>query len=249
MAQRIPLVGRVSDLTEPPGRSLQFTTLFPERVNGYVDTLRLIGRLAVGTAFVIFVTSATDAIGQAPAGEAAKPAAQTSQRPPATNPVKDGWITFKIHSAYVPEEPLEGSDIDVTTNAGVVTLAGTVPSEAGRARAIGIAKATDGVKSVTDSLRIAPAKSATASAASDAKSTAKAAGRSINDGWIKSKIYAQFLTDWSVFEDSNIDIDVSNGAVALNGHVKSAAAKSRAVAIAKATDGVNSVKDNLKVAG
>ena len=79
-------------------------------------------------------------------------------------------------------------------------LAGTVPSEASRARAIAIAKATDGVKSVTDSLRIAPAKSATASAASDVKSTAKAAGRSINDGWIKSKIYAQFLTDWSVFE-------------------------------------------------
>ena len=66
--------------------------------------LRLIGRLAVGAAFVIFVASATDAIAQAPAGGAAKPAAQTSQRPPATNPVKDGWITFKIHSAYVPEE-------------------------------------------------------------------------------------------------------------------------------------------------
>ena len=73
--------------------------------------LRLIGRLAVGTAFVISVVGATDAIGQAPAGEAAKPAAQTSQRPPATNPVKDGWITFKIHSAYVPEQALEGSDI------------------------------------------------------------------------------------------------------------------------------------------
>ena len=210
--------------------------------------LRLIGRLAVGAAFVIFVTGATDAIGQAPAGEAAKPAAQTSQRTPGANPVKDGWITFKIHSAYVPENALEGSDIDVTTKAGVVTLSGTVPSEGSRARAIAIAKATDGVTSVTDSLRIAPAKSDTASAASAAKSTAKAAGRSVNDGWIKSKIYAQFLTDWSVFDDSDIDIDVSNGAVVLNGTVKSAAAKARAVTVAKATDGVNSVKDNLKVA-
>jgi osmotically-inducible protein OsmY len=64
----------------------------------------------------------------------------------------------------------------------------------------------------------------------------------VNDGWIKSKVYAQFLTDWTVFEDSDIDIDVSNGAVALNGSVKTTAAKARAVAIAKATDGVKAVK-------
>jgi hyperosmotically inducible protein len=205
--------------------------------------LRLIGRLAVGAAFVTFAVGATDAIGQAPAGAPGYPPPQAAQRTPGQNPVKDGWITFKIHSLYVPEDALEGSDIDVTTKAGVVTLAGTVPSEAGRARAIAVAKGTDGVKSVTDSLRIAPAASATAGA----KETAKAAGRSVNDGWIKSKIYAQFLTAWNVFEDSDIDIDVANGAVALNGTVKTSAAKTRAEAIAKATDGVKSVKDNLKV--
>ena len=209
------------------------------------EELRLIGRLTVGAAFVLFAAGATDAMART--GEQANPPAQTAQRAPGQNAVKDGWITFKIHSAYVPEDLLEGSDIDVTTKAGVVTLAGTVPSEASRARALAVAKATDGVKSVTDSLRIAAAPSATAGAASAAKSTAKSAGRSVNDGWIKSKIYAQFLTDWTVFEDSDIDIDVSNGAVALNGSVKTTAAKSRAEAIAKATDGVKSVKDNLKV--
>ena len=192
---------------------------------------------------MMFAAGASDANAQARAGESAKPPAQTAERTPGQNPVKDGWITFKIHSAYVPDNLLEGSDIDVTTRAGVVSLAGTVPNEASRARAISIAKSTDGVKTVTDSLRIAPAKSMTA----DAKSTAKTAGRSINDGWIKSKIYAQFLTDWSVFEDSDIDIDVSNGGVALNGSVKTANAKTRAVAIAKATDGVKTVTDNLKV--
>jgi hyperosmotically inducible protein len=205
--------------------------------------LRLVCRLSAGAAFVVFFANATDAIAQARAGEPAKPPAQTAERTPAQNPVKDGWITVKIHSAYVPDSVLEGSDIDVTTRAGVVTLAGTVPSEASRARAISIAKSTDGVKSVTDSLRIAPAKSMTA----DAKSTAKSAGRSVNDGWIKSKIYAQFLTDWNVFEDSDIDIDVTNGVVALNGTVKTPAAKTRAEAIAKATDGVKSVNDHLKV--
>jgi hyperosmotically inducible protein len=208
--------------------------------------LRFICGLTVGTV-VVFMANAAAVTAQARAGEPAKPATQSAERTPGQNPVKDGWITFKIHSAYVPDNLLEGSDIDVTTRAGVVTLAGTVPSEASRARAISIAKSTEGAKSVTDSLRIAPAKSDVAAATGAAKSTARAAGRSVNDGWIKSKIYAQFLTDWSVFEDSDIDIDVANGAVALNGTVKTAAAKTRAVAIAKATDGVGNVKDNLHV--
>lgn len=184
----------------------------------------------------------------------AAPAAQ--QRPPQSNPpatdkdkqsgniFKDGWITMKIHSAYIPETVLEGSNIDADTTNGVVTLTGTVPSEAARLRAIALAKATDGVKSVTDKLRVAPPPDAKPGATPDA--TSKTA-RSVNDGWIKSKIYAQFLTDWKTLEDSDIDIDVSQGAVTLKGTVKTEAAKARAVAIAKATDGVKNVNDSLRV--
>jgi hyperosmotically inducible protein len=63
---------------------------------------------------------------------------------------------------------------------------------------------------------------------------------------VKSKIFAQYLTE-SALDDSDIDIDVANGVVTLSGTVKTAAGKTRAVAIAKATDRVKSVKDNLKV--
>jgi hyperosmotically inducible protein len=80
-----------------------------------------------------------------------------------------------------------------------------------------------------------------------ARETAGKAGRSVNDGWIKSKIYAQFLTDWNTLEDSDIDVDVSKGVVTLKGTVKTEAAKTRAAAIAKGTDGVASVNDNLRV--
>jgi hyperosmotically inducible protein len=179
----------------------------------------------------------------------------------AQQPVKDGWVTMKIHSAFVGEDALDGSSIDVDTNKGVVTLSGTVVSEAGRARAVAIAKGTDGAKNVVDKLRIGPAErelddmardagKATSAAAKDAakdtKTATRTTGRKITDGWVKSKIYAQFLTE-SALDDSDIDIDVANGAVTLNGTVKTAAGKARAVAIAKATDRVKSVKDNLKV--
>ena len=51
-----------------------------------------------------------------------------------------------------------------------------------------------------------------------------------------------------MLDDSNIDVDVDHGAVTLNGTVKSMEAKTKAVSVAKATDGVKSVRDNLKVA-
>jgi hyperosmotically inducible protein len=159
------------------------------------------------------------------------------------NVFKDGWITMKIHSAFIPEQALEGSNIDVDTTNGVVSLNGTVPTEAAKGRAVALAKATDGVKSVTDKLRVAPSDT-NPSAARD--TTAKA-GRSVNDGWIKSKIYAQFLTDWKTLEDSDIDVDVAKGVVTLKGTVKTEAAKNRAATIAKGTDGVTSVNDNLRV--
>ena len=159
---------------------------------------------------------------------------------------------MKIHAQFVPDDALEDSDIDVDTNAGVVTLSGTVANDAGRARAIAIAKATDGVKSVTDKLRVAPegsagaAGSAARTAGRETAGAAKTTGRKVTDGWITSKIYAQFLTEGAL-EDSDIDVDVTKGAVTLSGTVRSEAGRQRAVAIAKATEGVKTVKDSLKV--
>ncbi|HEX8030704.1 MAG TPA: BON domain-containing protein [Vicinamibacterales bacterium] len=194
------------------------------------------------------------------------------------NAIKDGWLVMKVHSEFVDEDVLSGSNIDVDVKNGVVTLQGTVPSEAGRARALEVARKNDGVKNVVDQLRIAPAHAGKADKAGDkmaktadkagdkmaktadkaedkmdkagdkSASGAKKAGRAIDDGWIKSKIYAQYMADWNtVLNDSDIDIDVTNNMVVLNGTVKSAEAKARAVSIAKATDGVKGVRDNLKI--
>ena len=44
--------------------------------------------------------------------------------------MKDGWLVLKVHSEMVDEDLLSGSDIDVDVKDGVVTLRGTVPTEA-----------------------------------------------------------------------------------------------------------------------
>jgi osmotically-inducible protein OsmY len=175
--------------------------------------------------------------------------------------IKDGWLVMKIHSEMVDEDLLSGSNIDVDVDKGVVTLQGTVASEAGRSRAISVAKSSDGVKNVIDQLRVVPphhdSKPSTAdkiehageTAADKTTSAAKKTGRAIDDGWIKSKIYAKYLVDWNtVLDDSDIDVDVDHNVVTLNGTVKSAEAKAKAVSTAKSTDGVKAVHDNLRVA-
>jgi osmotically-inducible protein OsmY len=174
--------------------------------------------------------------------------------------IKDGWLVMKVHSEMVDEDVLDGSNIDVDVKDGVVTLQGTVPSAAARARAVEVARKNDGVKNVVDQLRIAPARANKAERTADkaedkmdkagdkTASAAKKTGRAIDDGWVKSKIYAQYMADWNtVLNDSDIDVDVSNNMVTLNGTVKSAEAKAKAVSIAKGTDGVKGVKDNLRV--
>jgi len=62
--------------------------------------------------------------------------------------VADGWITTKVKSTFMYSTNVDGGDIDVSTNAGVVTLTGKVDSGAERALAIELARNVRGVKSV-----------------------------------------------------------------------------------------------------
>jgi osmotically-inducible protein OsmY len=68
--------------------------------------------------------------------------------------ITDAMINTKIHAKMLDEATLKGSDINVDVNNHVVTLKGTVASQAGKARAEEIARTTDGVKSVSNMLTI-----------------------------------------------------------------------------------------------
>lgn len=69
--------------------------------------------------------------------------------------VSDSWITTKVKTSYATDSGLKGSDISVDTNDhGVVSLTGTVPSEAARTRAVEIARTTKGVRQVDDHLKL-----------------------------------------------------------------------------------------------
>jgi len=65
---------------------------------------------------------------------------------------ENGALTTKIKSKMALDDSVKALNINVDTADGVVTLTGTVHSEAERTRAVQLARKTNGVKSVTDRL-------------------------------------------------------------------------------------------------
>ncbi|WP_256661968.1 MULTISPECIES: BON domain-containing protein [Gammaproteobacteria] len=63
-------------------------------------------------------------------------------------PVTDTWITTKVKSDLLATRNVSGTDIKVETRNGVVSLSGTVKSQAERDKAVATARAIKGVKSV-----------------------------------------------------------------------------------------------------
>jgi hyperosmotically inducible periplasmic protein len=63
--------------------------------------------------------------------------------------ISDSWITTKVKSTFMYSSNVNGSDINVSTSAGVVTLSGKVDSGAEHALAIELAQNVRGVKNVS----------------------------------------------------------------------------------------------------
>ena len=73
----------------------------------------------------------------------------------------DGWLWFKTRTALLATDDLRESTINVDVVNDVVTLKGTVASKAESDKAASVAKGIEGVKSVTNQLKVAPEDSIT----------------------------------------------------------------------------------------
>jgi hyperosmotically inducible protein len=68
--------------------------------------------------------------------------------------VSEASLTSKIKAKMTLDDTIEAGRIDVDTEGTVVTLSGTVRSEAARTRALQLARETEGVTRVVDRLRV-----------------------------------------------------------------------------------------------
>jgi hyperosmotically inducible protein len=66
----------------------------------------------------------------------------------------DGVITTKVKFAILNESTLKVLDIEVVTTRGEVALGGTVPTKDAADKAVALARAVEGVKSVKNNLQV-----------------------------------------------------------------------------------------------
>jgi hyperosmotically inducible periplasmic protein len=83
--------------------------------------------------------------------------------------------------------------------------------------------------------------------ARQAKGSGRTIGTGLNDGWLWTKTRFDLATVDDL-RDSTINVDVSDAVVTLSGTVATAAQKAKAETVAKAVEGVKSVKNMLTVA-
>jgi len=148
------------------------------------------------------------------------------------NFMDDSTITAKVKAALVDHESIKSTDISVKTDQKVVTLSGFVESQAQAEEAVKVAKGVEGVTSVSDKLHVRDSKSTSVKGyAGDTATT--------------SEVKAKLLAD-DIVPSRKVKVETTDGVVQLSGTVDSKAQSDRAESIAKAVDGVKSVKNDLK---
>lgn len=165
--------------------------------------------------------------------------AQTPARPAAT----DDAIEDRVEYILATDADVAKYDIKVDATGTTVVLTGSVATAAQKAEAERLAK-VNGVTTVTNNITVDA--NADRTLAERAKSGLSKTGEKITDAWITTKVQWFFVGE-DVLDNSNINVDTTNKVVTLKGTVPSTAARAKAIELAKTTEGVSSVVDQLTV--
>jgi hyperosmotically inducible protein len=163
----------------------------------------------------------------------------------------DARITSSIQSKYYLDDRIKARKINVTSSGGVVTLSGDVADESERAEALLLARTTEGVTRVEDSLTIAAVPAATPAAPAPTAAAPAAAAPVVaappdTDAMLADRVKSELSSDTRM-KGAPIEVTAKNGVVLLQGTVATAAAKERALTLARGTDGVSQVVDRLRI--
>jgi osmotically-inducible protein OsmY len=170
--------------------------------------------------------------------------------------LSDSELKDKIQKRINADPEMKTSDlsIDADANRNAVMLSGTVESERLRSKAVELARAAHPGLNVENRIEVrAPEMSREDYTPEMARKEVERAhannetiGDSIDDAWIHAKIVAQMVGDPDT-PGRKINVDVKNNMVTLRGTVETASEKQEAERIAKQTDGVKRVTNQLKV--
>ncbi len=153
----------------------------------------------------------------------------------------DPGLTSKVKSKLAADSTVKAYKIDVDSREGVVTLTGSVDSQAEKDQAMVLARQTKGVRDVVDMIAVR-----TSAGNADAPEPSRTIGEVVDDAGITMAVKGRLLDDPQV-KGLQIDVDTREGVVYLTGSVRSVAEKDRAVELARSTENVRNVVTNLTV--
>lgn len=176
-------------------------------------------------------------------------ATAAADRPGADAPaaVRDAWIDGQLQATYALSSVLAPFHIGTAVDQGVVTLSGAVGDDTERDLAATIAREIDGVSKVENGLKV----DATAVPArpmepvGDQRPTFR---QRIEDATATAKVRSNLLSNGDTRRLS-INVETRNGVVILSGTVPSLKEKMLAEMIARNTDGIDNVRNQLAING
>jgi osmotically-inducible protein OsmY len=168
----------------------------------------------------------------------------------------DSEFENKIKAKFNSDASLKAADLSVSANAekNEATISGTVGTQAQRMKAVNLAKEASPGIVLTDKIDVKPGELTRAQYTEEnareerekAKGTGEKIGDSLDDAWIHTKIVAKLIGN-SDTPERKINVDVVNNVVTLRGSVDNAEQRTEAERVARTTEGVTRVVNQLKV--
>jgi osmotically-inducible protein OsmY len=168
----------------------------------------------------------------------AQNASSTMTRP--TDDALQDRIEFRLETT----DSIAKYDIDVDVKDGVAMLSGEVATAKQKAEATQLAS-IEGVRRVESAVTVSP--DADKTWMERTKKGLDKAGNKIDDAWITTKV-KWFLMREPLLDGSDVNVDTMHNVVTLKGTVTSDSGKARATALARRTDGVTRVDNQLTIA-
>ena len=174
---------------------------------------------------------------------------------PAAN-MSDSELENKIKAKFDSNAQLKVADLSVSADAekNEATISGAVGTQSLRTKAVDLAKEASPGLILTDKIEVKPREMTREEYTEEhareerenARGTGDRLGDSLDDAWIHTKLVAKFIGDADT-PGRKINVDVVNNVVTLRGTVDTAEQRAEAERIARSTDGVKRVVNQLKV--
>jgi osmotically-inducible protein OsmY len=171
--------------------------------------------------------------------------------------IEDVWLATQIQAKFVGDRDIKARDVKVSANDGVVTLKGRVRNESEHQLALTLAKNTGGVKQVVDNLDVQVAgpppthivNGSTPGATATTGTNASPASppppvAATDDARITTSIQSKYFMDDRI-KGRHIVVTTNGGVVTLTGEIADDTERAEALLLARTTEGVKRVEDNL----